>query len=127
LLTLRPPQLLALSPALDRFTATLRAELVRVLPGRFSGPDDPELHALVERTLALALDHGIHRDADVATLAYLRAAYGEGFELTPVADEALALLRDPDLPGPIKVAAMTQCLHEATGGRPVILAPEALE
>lgn len=127
MLTLRPPQLLALSPDRDGFTAALRAALAQAFPRRFPAAADPELHAFVERSCAVALTHGIHLDAAVSRLAYLRAAYGEGFELTPVADDALALLRDPDLPGPIKVAALEQCLRDATGGRAVILVPESQE
>ena len=127
MLTLRPPQLLALSPEVERFTASLRAALAQAFPRRFPTADAPQVHAFVERTCAAALAHGIHRDADVSRLAYLRAAYGEAFELTPVADAALALLRDPDLPGPIKLAAMDQCLRDATGGRPVTLVPEPQE
>jgi hypothetical protein len=126
-LTLRPPQLLALSPEAERFTATLRAALAHTFPHRFPTADEPELHAFVERSCAVALAHGILLDAAVSRLAYLRAAYGEAFELTPVADTALALLRDPGLPGPIKIAAIEQCLVEATGGRPVTLVPDPQE
>lgn len=124
-LTIRAPQVLALSSAWD--STALRTELARRFPHRFAGADALELRDFVDATVALALAHGITRTRDLGTLAWLRAAYGDDFGWTPVGPEALVLLHASDLPGPIKVAAMAQCLHDATGGRPVIVAPDPQE
>lgn len=123
MLVIREEQLHALAGArLDRFARGLTRSLIDAFPRRFATSDDAR--AFVDRSIAVAFEHGIDLADSLAAFARLRAAYGEDFEWTPVAQAALALLHDSSLPAAIKVAAMVDCLDTATGGRPVTLAPE---
>lgn len=105
--------------ARERFAARLAQSLSETFPERFPMAAAPATIEFVQRAIEVGLRHGMTTEHAVATFATLRAAYGEDFEWTPVAAQALALLRDPALPGPIKVAAIRDCLHSATGGRPI--------
>lgn len=108
----------------DRFEVRLARDLSGTFPDRFADPAAPATLQFVQRSMDVALRHGISTEHAVASLTNLRAAYGESFEWTPVAAAALSLLHDPALPGPIKVAAIRDCLYSATGGRPVTVVSE---
>jgi len=120
MLVIRRHQMASLGePRMQRFAAELGARLSRRFPERFPDAAAPSTAAFVERAIREALAHGIATEDAVASLAGLRAAYGERFEWTPVAAQARALLDDATLPGAIKIAAIERCLFDATGGRPV--------
>ena len=102
----------------EQFAVRLAHSLSATFPERFPEAS-PEAAQFAQRAIGVALRHGINTEHAIASFANLRAAFGEAFEWTPVAGDALALLRDPDLPGPIKVAAISDCLYTATGGRPI--------
>jgi hypothetical protein len=104
-------------PRQERFARRLAQSLSETFAERFPSPTGPVVTAFVERAIAVAVQHGLTTEHAVAAFAALRAAYGEDFEWTPVADQALAMLRDPTLPGPIKIAALQDHLRSASGGR----------
>lgn len=125
MLVIREAQMAALSHATrERFAVRLARSLSETFPETFPMPAAPATTQFVERAIEVALRHGIATENAVTAFANLRAAYGEHFEWTPVAAQALALLRDTALPGPIKVAAIRDCLRSATGGRPVTVVGE---
>ncbi|HLT38382.1 MAG TPA: hypothetical protein VK034_18980 [Enhygromyxa sp.] len=118
MLTIRAEQLAAMSRAkLEDFVVRLAQSLADSFPERFGSAEAPEVTTFARRAMTIALEHGITTERSVADFARLRVSFGEAFEWTPVADRALALLRDPTLPGPIKVAAIQDCLLSSTGGR----------
>lgn len=120
MLVIRDAQIAALQlREQDRFEVRLARNLAGTFPERFLDPAAPATLQFVQRSIEVALRHGIATEHAVATFTNLRAAYGEEFEWTPVAPQALGLLRDPALPGPIKVAAIRDCLYSSSGGRPV--------
>ena len=120
MLVIHPEQMAALlAPHTRRFGIDLAARLARRFPEQFPAASAPATQAFVDRAIATALAHGITDGTQIATLAGLRAGYGEHFEWTPVAARARALLEDATLPGAIKIAALERCLFDATGGRPV--------
>ncbi len=107
----------------EAFEARLAQTLVDTFPERFPESASPITAGFARRATEVALRHGIATEHAIALFANLRAAFGENFEWTPVASQALALLRDPGLPGPIKVSAIRDCLYSATGGRPITIVP----
>ena len=120
MLVLRAAQREALQRSVqERFEVRLARNLSDTFPERFPEASSPTTVQFLQRAIEVALRHGIATENSIASFANLRAAFGEEFEWTPVAREALALLRDPALPGSVKVSAIRDCLYLSTGGRPI--------
>lgn len=124
MLVIRDSQMAALvRDARESFESRLARDLSETFPDRFPSAAAPATVQFADRAIQAALLHGIATEHSVARLATLRAAFGEQFEWTPVAPQALALLANPALPDPIKVAAIEDCLYASTGGRAITVVP----
>jgi hypothetical protein len=120
MLVIRDAQMAALGrTAQESFEVQLAQNLAGTFPERFPDAASQVTVQFVQRAIQVALAHGIATEHAVASFATLQAAFGEQFEWTPVARQALGLLRDSSLPGPVKVAAIRDCLYSATGGRAI--------
>lgn len=117
MLHIRRPQLAAFRPLPTEFADDVVRRLAGSHPVHVAARGEDGTRALVERTIALGRDVGLHAAPALAELAALALEFGERFCGSPDQAVALEILEHPRLPATLKLETLREQLRGRTRGR----------
>jgi len=120
-LVIRSEQMKALGEAsVASFEDRVLRQTATAYPDQYSEMGESGLRSLIRRAIKTARAHGIDTEGGVAVLLELMILFGEKFERSPERKWANEMLRDPDLPGLLKIRLIRERIMSSTQGRPVV-------
>lgn len=105
----------------ERFAERLRAYIAEEYPERYRALGEDGTRKLVRKGFEAAARYGIDTEGATAVLVELMIVFGERLERSPERAWAETILTLPDIPGQVKVSAVSQRFAEATGGRRLVM------
>ena len=67
-----------------------------------------------------AAAHGMDHQGGATIIAELMLQFGDDFERSPVRAWTESILKQPELPGPVKAESLRERYRDLSGGRPVL-------
>ena len=120
-LVIRSEQMTVLGEAsVSSFENRMLRQSAAAYPDQYSEMGETGLRNLIRRVIKTARAHGIDTEGGVAVLLELMILFGEKFERSPERKWANEMLRDPDLPGLLKIRLIRERIMSSTQGRPVV-------
>ncbi len=116
-LQIRKAQLDAFHDLPDDFVALVMRRLSRSHAPHVEALGEASMHALIDRTVALGLQHGVRSGVTLIGLCELTLEFGERFVYSPDQVSALELLEHPRLPESLKLEVLREHLRARTRGR----------